>query len=41
MYGEALSEMEFAQVKNQLQFSSFYKVGEWLVGENGRVMVHV
>ena len=39
--GEALSDAEFEQVKNQLQFSSFYKAGEWLVGENGKVMVHV
>ena len=39
--GEALSDSEFEQVKNQLQFSSFYKAGEWLVGENGKVMVHV
>ena len=39
--GEPLSEIEFEQVKNQLQFSSFYKAGEWLVGENGKVMVHV
>lgn len=39
--GEALSDAEFDQVKNQLQFSSFYKAGEWLVGENGKVMVHV
>ena len=39
--GEGLSETEFEQVKNQLQFSSFYKAGEWLVGENGRVQVHV
>lgn len=39
--GEALSDVEFEQVKNQLQFSSFYKAGEWLVGENGKVMVHV
>ena len=39
--GEALSDSEFDQVKNQLQFSSFYKAGEWLVGENGKVMVHV
>ena len=39
--GENLSDTEFAQVKNQLQFSSFYKAGEWLVGENGKVMVHV
>lgn len=39
--GEALSDSEFEQVKNQLQFSSFYKAGEWLVGENGKVQVHV
>lgn len=39
--GELLSDSEFEQVKNQLQFSTFYKAGEWLVGENGKVMVHV
>lgn len=39
--GESLSDAEFDQIKNQLQFSSFYKAGEWLVGENGKVMVHV
>ncbi len=39
--GEPLTDAEFEQVKNQLQFSSFYKAGEWLVGENGKVMVHV
>ena len=39
--GEHLSDSEFEQVKNQLQFSSFYKAGEWLVGENGKVQVHV
>ena len=39
--GEELSDSEFEQVKNQLQFSSFYRAGEWLVGENGKVMVHV
>lgn len=36
-----MSDAEFEQVKNQLQFSSFYKAREWLVGENGKVMVHV
>lgn len=35
--GKALTEREFEQVKNQLQFSSFYRAGEWLVGENGKV----
>lgn len=39
--GEHLSDTEFEQVKNQLRFSSFYKAGEWLVGENGKVQVHV
>lgn len=39
--GEPLTDSEFEQVKNQLQFPSFYKAGEWLVGENGKVMVHV
>lgn len=39
--GQSLSDPEFEQVKNQLQFSSFYKAGEWLVGENGKVQVHV
>ena len=39
--GKNLSDAEFEQVKNQLQFSSFYKAGEWLVGENGKVQVHV
>lgn len=39
--GQKLSDSEFEQVKNQLQFSSFYKAGEWLVGENGKVQVHV
>lgn len=39
--GTSLSDAEFEQVKNQLQFSSFYKAGEWLTGENGKVMVHV
>ncbi len=36
-----LSESEFEQIKNQLQFSSFYDAGKWLIGENGIVYVHV
>lgn len=36
-----LTESEFEQVKNQIQFSSFYDAGKWLTGENGRVYVHV
>lgn len=37
----SLSDSEFEQIKNQLQFSSFYDAGKWLVGENGVVYVHV
>ncbi|WP_026835282.1 type I restriction endonuclease subunit R [Eubacterium xylanophilum] len=36
-----LSESEFAKVKNDLSHSSFYDAGKWLVGENGKVYVHV
>ena len=36
-----LSDSEFEQVKNQIQFSSFYEAGKWLVGESGTVYVHV
>lgn len=36
-----LSDAEFEQIKNQIQFSSFYEAGKWLVGENGVVYVHV
>ncbi len=36
-----LTDSEFEQVKNQLQFSSFYEAGKWLVGENGVAQVHV
>ncbi len=36
-----LSDTEFEQIKNQIQFSSFYEAGKWLVGENGVVYVHV
>lgn len=39
--GEPLSDQEFEQIKNQLQFSSFYNAGKWLIGENGKVQVHV
>ena len=35
--GQPLSDGEFEQVKNQLQFSSFYKAGEWLVGKMARL----
>ncbi len=36
-----LSESEFAKVKNDLSHPSFYDAGKWLVGENGKVYVHV
>ncbi len=36
-----LSESEFAKIKNDLSHSSFYDAGKWLVGENGKVYVHV
>jgi ABC-type lipoprotein export system ATPase subunit len=36
-----LSESEFAKVKNDLSHSSFYDAGKWIVGENGKVYVHV
>lgn len=39
--GTTLSDDEFEQVKNQLQFASFYEAGKWLIGENGIVYVHV
>ena len=36
-----LSSSEFAKVKNDLSHASFYDAGKWLVGENGKVYVHV
>lgn len=39
--GMPLSESEFAKVKNDLSHASFYDAGQWLVGENGKVYVHV
>ena len=36
-----LSESEFAKLKNDLSHASFYDAGKWLVGENGKVYVHV
>ena len=36
-----LTEQEFYQIKNQLNFSSFYKAAEWLTGENGIAKVEV
>jgi len=36
-----LSDSEFAKIMNDVSHSSFYEAGKWLVGENGKVMVHV
>ena len=36
-----LSDSEFEQVKNQLQFPSFYEAGRWMAGENGMAQVHI
>ena len=36
-----LSDSEFDKIKNDLSHASFYDAGKWLVGENGRVYVHV
>lgn len=37
----SLSDSEFAKIKNELSHASFYDAGKWLVGENGKVYVHV
>lgn len=39
--GVLLTDSEFQQIKNQLNFSSFYDAAVWLRGENGRVQVEV
>ncbi len=36
-----LSASEFAKIKNDLSHASFYDAGKWMVGENGKVYVHV
>lgn len=36
-----LSESEFAKIKNDVSHASFYDAAKWLVGENGKVYVHV
>lgn len=38
---QPLSESEFAKIKNDVSHASFYDAGKWLVGENGKVYVHV
>ena len=39
--GEPLTDSEFAKIKNDVSHPSFYDAGKWLVGENGKVYVHV
>lgn len=36
-----LNDSEFAKIKNDLSHASFYDAGKWMVGENGKVYVHV
>lgn len=36
-----LTEQEFRQIQNQLNFSSFYEAARWLAGENGVAKVQV
>ena len=36
-----LTEQEFRQIQNQLNFSSFYEAAKWLAGENGVAKVQV
>lgn len=35
------SDSEFAKIRNDLSHASFYDAGKWLVGENGKVYVHI
>lgn len=39
--GELLTDQEFNRIKEQMNFASFYKAGEWLKGENGHVSVEI
>ena len=39
--GKPLTDTEFAQVKNQLSFPSFYAAAQWIAGENGIAHVNV
>ncbi|WP_066415286.1 type I restriction endonuclease subunit R [Sutcliffiella cohnii] len=39
--GVSLTEQEFQQVKNQLNFVNFYEAAKWLAGENGIAKVQV
>ncbi|EPC58893.1 Type I restriction-modification system restriction subunit [Lacticaseibacillus paracasei subsp. paracasei Lpp123] len=39
--GHPLTEQEFRQIQNQLQFGTFYDAAKWLAGENGVAKVQV
>ncbi|SEQ29702.1 type I restriction enzyme, R subunit [Lachnospiraceae bacterium RM5] len=39
--GTPLTESEFAKIKNDISHATFYDAAKWLVGENGKVYVHV
>ena len=39
--GKPLTDSEFEKIKNDVSHASFYDAGKWLVGENGKVYVHV
>lgn len=39
--GVPLTELEFQQIKNQLNFPTFYDAAKWLAGENGIAKVQV
>ena len=39
--GNPLTDSEFDKIKNDVSHASFYDAGKWLVGENGKVYVHV
>ncbi len=36
-----LSESEFAKIKNDVSHNSFFDAGKWLMGEHGKVYVHI
>lgn len=36
-----LTDEEFAKIKNDISHASFYDAGKWMVGENGKVYVHI
>ena len=36
-----LTDEEFAKIKNDVSHPSFYESAKWLVGENGKVLVHI